>query len=304
MSSRLRTVLLTVLPTAAVLTAVAAQAGGSGPPTVRGRLTLSQQRCAQIAGGRSVCTYDYVLDPSTTNDPGDEWHAFWTATEAAAPARRGYCTTEVADELDWGTSARAAQMAPPGAATVGPGVSAQLPVDAAGNARVPASLEQSPAWPRGLVTTTAAPGKLSIRWEGATTRAVSLAYGAEVVNPHADSLLDFGGTQYDVGLPCAHIGPPGPGFLARIRPMVSRPGKAAYLQVRIPGTHLTPGGYRSGTAKVVIGAGRPTVLSVVGRSGLALPARRDGLYPGRYVIRVTLHGPSGTRRYRLPLRVR
>jgi hypothetical protein len=133
---------------------------------------------------------------------------------------------------------------------------------------------------------------------------MSLAFGAEVVNPNSSSVFAFGGTQYDLGLPCAHIAPPGPGFLARIRPAVSAPGRTAYVQVRIPGTHIQPGGYRPGRATIAIGSGRPTVLEVVGRSGLALPAHRYGLYPGRYVARVTLRGPSGTQRYRLPFRVR
>ena len=75
---------------------------------------------------------------------------------------------------------------------------------------------------------------------------MSLPFGAEVVNPNSSSLFTFGGNQYDVGLPCAHIAPPGKGFLARIKPAVSAPGRAAYLQVRIPGTHLQPGGSSRG----------------------------------------------------------
>jgi hypothetical protein len=132
---------------------------------------------------------------------------------------------------------------------------------------------------------------------------MSLPFGAEVVNPNTSSTFSFGGNQYEVGLPCAHIAPPGTGFLARIRPPVSARGRPAYVQVRIPGTHMQPGGsYRSGTATVAIGGGRPTLLQVVGRSGLKLG--RSGLFPGRYVVRVTLRGPTGTRRYRLPFRVR
>ena len=70
-----------------------------------------------------------------------------------------------------------------GVTKVGPGVGARLVVDAAGNAKVPASLEQTPTWPRGIVTATTAPGRLSVRWEGATTRGMSVPFGAEVVNP-------------------------------------------------------------------------------------------------------------------------
>ena len=161
----------------------------------------------------------------------------------------------------------------------------------------------TPTWPRGIVTATTAPGRLSVRWEGATTRGMSLPFGAEVVNPNSSSMFAFGGDQYEIGLPCAHIARPGPGFLARIRPPVSAPGRAAFLQVRIPGTHMQPGGsYRGGIATVAIGSGRPTLLQVVGRSGLKLG--RSGLFPGRYIVRVKLHGPTGTRRYRIPLLVR
>jgi hypothetical protein len=65
---------------------------------------------------------------------------------------------------------------------------------------------------------------------------MSLAFGAEIVNPKS-SPTDLGGDQYELGVPCAHVGPPGPGFRARIRPAVSAPGRPAYVQVRIPGTH-------------------------------------------------------------------
>jgi hypothetical protein len=76
------------------------------------------------------------------------------------------------------------------------------------------------------------------------------------------------------------------------------------VQVRIPGTHIQPGpNIKPGFATIAIGGGRPTMLEVVGRTALGLPAHRFGLYAGRYVVRVTLHGPTGTRHYRLPLRV-
>src|SRR6185436_1093089 len=95
-----------------------------------------------------------------------------------------------------------------GVTKVRPGVGARLVVDAAGNAKVPSSLEQTPTWPRGIVTATTAPGRLSVRWEGATTRGMSLPFGAEVVNPNSSSRFTFGGDQYEIGLPCAYIAPP------------------------------------------------------------------------------------------------
>jgi hypothetical protein len=297
-------VLVSVGTGASALPALTARDAGGDPPTVSGPLSLSDQRCGQKGTGFN-CAFDYLLDPSSTNDPEDAWHAFWASLQAAEPARRGFCTTEVVDELVWGRPAEPTRTFPAvGVTKVGPGVSARLDVDAAGHARVPAGLEQTPTWPSGIVTATSSPGRLSLRWEGATTRTMSLAYGAEVVNPNSTSLFTFGGTQYDVGVPCAHIAPPGRGFLARIRPAVSAPGRTAYVQVRIPGTHLQVGGYRPGRARIAIGGGPPTLLDVVGRSSLALPAHRYGLYSGRYVARVTLRGPSGTRRYRLPFRVR
>jgi hypothetical protein len=308
-SGRGRAALLAVLACAgAGTTAVAAltaRDNGGDPPRVTGPLALIDQSCGQ-KGNRNYCDFDYLLDPSSTNDPADEWHAYWDSPASAETARRGFCTTEVVDALDWGSQVKPTRTFPAvGVTRVGPGVGARLEVDAAGNARVPASLEQTPTWPRGIVTATTASGRLSVRWEGATTRGMSLPFGAEVVNPNSSSMFTFGGDQYEIGLPCAHIAPPGPGFLARIRPPVSAPGRAAYLQVRIPGTHMQPGGsYRGGTAMIAIGSGRPTLLQVVGRSGLKFPAGRSGLYSGRYMVRVTLHGPTGTRHYRLPLRVR
>jgi hypothetical protein len=267
-------------------------------------LALSGQRCFQ-KGGRYVCAFDYLLDRATTDDPADAWHAYWASSQSAAPARHGFCTTEVVERLNWLGPAKPTRTFPAlGSSKAGPGVGARLVVDAAGHARTAADLQQTPTWPAGLVTTTGGAGRLTVLWQGATTRGMSLAFGAEVMNP-AGSPDDFGGDQYELGIPCAHVGPPGPGFLARIRPAISSRGHTAYVQVRIPGTHIQPGpNIKPGLATIAIGGGRPTILSVVGRAALALPAHRYGLYSGRYVVRVTLRGPSGTRHYRLPLRVR
>jgi len=288
--------------TVAAVPALTAREAGGDPPTVHGPLMFTDQRCFQ-KGGRDSCAFDYRLDPAATDDPGDEWHAYWASSQSAERARHGFCTTEVVEELTWQGTARAARTAPAaGAGKVVPGAATQLAVDAAGHTHVAAGLEQLPTWPAGLVTSTAAAGRLTVLWQGATTRPMTLAFGAEVLNPTGPA-TNSGGDQYEVGVPCAHIGPPGPGFLARIRPAVSSRGHPAYLQVRIPGTHLRPGpNVKPGLATVRIGAGRPTVFEVVGHSALALTW--NGLFPGPYVARVTLHGPSGTRHYRLRFRAR
>ena len=307
MTRRRRTVLIAVFASAGAVTvavpALTARRGGGDPPTVSGPLALSDQRCFQ-KGGRFVCAFDYLLDRSTTDDPADAWHVYWASSQSAAPARHGFCTTEVVERLTWSGPANPTRTFPAiGSSKTGPAVEARLVVDAAGHARTAAELRQTPTWPAGLVTTTGGAGRLTVLWEGATSRGMSLAFGAEVVNPIGPA-NDFGGDQYELGIPCAHVGPPGPGFAARISPAVSSRGHPAYVQVRIPGTHIQPGpNIKPGFATIAIGSGRPTVLGVVGRTALALPAHRYGLYAGRYVVRVTLRGPTGTRHYRLPLRV-
>lgn len=308
MTRRRRTVLIAAFASAGAVAiavpALTAREAGGEPPTVSGPLALKGQRCYQ-KGGRFVCAFDYLLDPSATDDPADAWHGYWASSQSAAPARHGFCTTEVVERLTWPSPAKPMRTFPAlGSSKAGPAVGARLVVDAAGHAQTVAELQQTPTWPAGLVTTTADGGRLTVLWQGETTRGMSLAFGAEVVNP-TGSPNDFGGDQYELGVPCAHVGPPGPGFSARIRPAVSSRGHTAYVQVRIPGTHIQPGpNIKPGFATIAIGSGGPTVLGVVGRAALALPAHRYGLYAGRYVVRVTLRGPTGTRRYRLPLRVR
>jgi hypothetical protein len=292
------------VPFAVAVPALTARDNGGDPPTVRGPLAFKGQRCFQKGPGYT-CAFDYLLDRSATDDPADEWHAFWVSSQAAEPARHGFCTTEVVESVVWATTAMAARTSPPaGTSEAGPDVGAHLAVDAAGHAHVAASLDQTPDWRRGLVTTTAQGGRMTVLWQGATTRGMSLAFGSEVVNP-GSSPTSFGGDQYEVGVPCAHVGSPGPGFAARIKPAVSARRRPAYVQVRIPGTHIKPGPViRPGRATIRIGSGRPVTLEVVGRAALALPAHQYGLYAGRYVVRVVLRGPTGTRRYRLQLRVR
>lgn len=284
--------------------ALTARDKGGDPPSVHGPLALKGQRCFQKGPGY-LCAFDYLLDPAMTDDPADQWHAFWVSSQSAEPARRGFCTTEVVDSVVWPSAVKTTRTFPvAGASKAGPRVSAHLAVDAAGHARSPASLDQKPTWPAGLVTTTPRAGRLTVLWQGATRRGMSLAFGAEIVNPES-SPTSFGGDQYELGVPCAHVGPPGQGFRARISPAVSAPGRPAYVQVRIPGTHIKPGpNIKPGRATIRVGSGGPTVLEVVGRAALGLPAHQYGLYAGRYVVRVTLRGPTGTRRYRLPLRVR
>jgi hypothetical protein len=51
--------------------------------------------------------------------------------------------------------------------------------------------------------------------------------------PAANSLV--GATNFQLNVPWAHVPPPGPGFLAQIKPGSVKPGQTAWLQVRIPG---------------------------------------------------------------------
>ena len=66
---------------------------GGDPPRITGPLGLIDQNCGQKGNGL-YCNFDYLLDPSSTNDPADEWHAYWSSPASAEAARHGYCTTE------------------------------------------------------------------------------------------------------------------------------------------------------------------------------------------------------------------
>jgi hypothetical protein len=104
MTRRRRTVLIAAFAcagaAAVAVPALTARKAGGDPPTVSGPLALDDQRCFQ-KGGRFVCAFDYLLDRSATDDPADAWHAYWASSQSAAPARHGFCTTEVVERLTW-----------------------------------------------------------------------------------------------------------------------------------------------------------------------------------------------------------
>jgi hypothetical protein len=282
---------------------------GDKPPAVTGPLAeqTNNRWCASSPGtSGSACVFDYLLDPKTTTDPGDSWHAYWGSSETTASAKRGFCTTEVGLYLYWGPKGAARTYPPLGATAARPGAVARLTVDAAGHATVPASLQQKTSWPQGIVTATPKRGGgLVVDWQGRTTRGVSLISAAEVEHPPAAGAYII--TQpVEIGAPCAGLPPPGPGFLARVVP-ASAPGRTAWLQVRIPGTGVrwSGGGFASGggLATITFGSGSPYTIGVTGRSAVPITRGRNGFLPGRLVVRVRLHGPTGTRNYRLSVHV-
>ena len=181
------------------------EAGGD-PPTVRAALP---ERPALLPEGRPLRLRVRLRPRSNaTDDPADSWHAYWASSQSAAPARHGFCTTEVVERLTWSGPAKPTRTFPAlGSSKAGPAVGARLMVDAAGHARTVGELQQTPTWPAGLVTTTGGAGRLTVLWQGATTRGMSLAFGAEVVNP-AGAPNDFGGDQYELGVPCAQSARP------------------------------------------------------------------------------------------------
>ena len=128
MTRRRRTVLIAAFASAGAVAvavpALTARGGGGDPPTVSGPLALNDQRCFQ-KGDRFVCAFDYLLDPSTTDDPADAWHGYW-ASSAIGGARQARVLHD--------RGRRAAYLAGPGEAN--PNVSF-------------ARLEQGRAWRRG-----------------------------------------------------------------------------------------------------------------------------------------------------------
>ena len=114
-------------------------------------------------------------------------------------------------------------------------------------------------------------------------------------------------------MPCVNLPPPGPGFLARVVPSTVKFGGTAWVQMRIPGTGYRLGppskGVRSiaGTATVSYGSGAAaTPFGVSDRTAVPLRTRGGGalMTPGRYVVHVSLKGPTGKRVYQLPFVVR
>jgi hypothetical protein len=208
-------------------------------------------------------------------------------------------------------------------------------VDAAGHATTAAALAQATDWPRGTVTAIPSRGQLLVVWDGRTRRAVSLTAGAEVLNPGTPTgvFASLQGARYvSVKAPCSVVPDAGAGFLARVVPATVKSGQTAWLQLRIPGTRLgsaTSGsGDRAfGTATVTFPGGvityglggadgesygtvsgsRPLTLApIVGVAAFALKPTASGILRSStpYRVSVTLRGPTGTRRYRLTLRIR
>jgi hypothetical protein len=256
--------------------------------------------------------FDYQLDPAATSDPSVDWHAFWTATTGPA-ARSGFCTIQTLQTLGWSGPAATQSYPRVGSSNVATGGTARLSVDAAGHATAAASLSTVAGWPPGTVTAATYHGALVVLWQGRTTRAVPATLAAEVASPGTTRPFVLPPQPSEVGVPCAHLPPPGTGFLARVVPLTVKFGGTAWVQVRIPGTGFRLGppskGVRSiaGTATVTYGSGATaTPFGVSDRTAVRLQTRGGGglMTPGRYVVHVTLHGPTGKRVYQLPFVVR
>lgn len=290
---------------------------GSGPrpPTSSGPLTPVPTGPVCFNGPGSPtpsCVFEYQLDAAATNDPSVAWHAFWT-TATGPTAKRGFCTIQTIQTLGWSGPAATRSYPPTGSSGVATGGRARLTVDAAGHATTPGTLSQAAGWPAGVVTVATFRSALVVLWQGRTTRAVPATLAAEVANPGTTRPFVLPPQPTEIGVPCAHLPPPGTGFLARVVPSTVKFGGTAWVQVRIPGTgfRLAPPskGIRSisGTAAIAYGSGgAATPFGVTDRSAVPLQTRGGGglITPGRYVVRVTLHGPTGKRVYRLPFVVR
>jgi hypothetical protein len=285
------------------------------PPIVTGPLVSKGHDCYTAPSGNSDhCVYLFMLDPASTSEPRRAWRAYWVTDRSGVPTLPGYCTTEVVDALTWGTAGRPGP--PPartyptvGSRSVTPGALARLVVDAGGHATKPSSLEQRSRWTPGIVMATVRRGQFVVLWEGRTTRFVPFTLAAEVGDPGREFAL-VGATNFQLSAPCAHVPPPGPGFLAQIKPGSVKSGQTAWLQVRIPGirprlilrssSFTWPVGKATVTiSKAGVAVFGPQRLNTVG-GRYVLPLT----YPaGSYLAAVTLQGPTGTRQYRLPFEV-
>ena len=296
-----------IVAVVAALVAADAFAAGAGAPTVTGPLTLSDIRGGgcQAASG---CAFDYLLARSATSTPRDTWHAYWVTT-ATNPVQRGWCELDAIANLTWGTVGAAgilpAKTYPPTATSVvGPQIAASLVVDAGGRAATTGHL-RGPGMPSGLVTVWVHRGYLTELWQGRTSFEPSLVMAAEVENPTGASPSPPGrANDYNIGLPCADVAPPGETFLARFARATIHQGQNAYLELRIPDTGqrwiITPKLDEQttveGTATVqLIGGlgefkttGKPEVLRFADRYTYET---KPGF--GAWVAIVTLHGPTG-----------
>ena len=289
-------------------------AAGRTPPNAAGPLTPVATGPTCFSGPGSPiasCVFEYQLDPAATTDPSVSWHAFWTTTTGPA-ARRGFCTIQAIETLGWSGPAATRTYPATGTSAVAPRGTARLAVDAAGKATTPGILTQAAGWSAGTVTAATYHGALVVLWQGRTTSAVRATLAAEVTNPGKTGTFVLPPQPSEVGVPCAHLPPPGLGFLARVVPSSVRFGGTAWVQLRIPGTGFQLAaptkGIRSiaGSATVAYDGGAATPFEVSDRSAIALRTKGGGglITPGRHTVRVTLKGPSGRRTYRLQLVVR
>jgi hypothetical protein len=267
---------------------------------------------------RNGCSFDYVLAPNATHKGSVSWHALWTTTPPTGKAATGFCTTNAIALLSWGTPGPSdpsptRTFPPVGQSAVTSGMAASLLVDAGGDASPPGRLSQRTSWPAGLVTTVAHNGWMSVLWQGRTTGGVALALAAEIAAPSPTLQAGAGATNSDsLGVPCADVAPPGTTFLARLEPATAHRSQPSWLELRIPATGLiwkTPSEQTAiyGKATVAITTlanpttnAKPQTQLFADRISLKFP----NPYPGRYLVRVTLNGPTGTRKYQLPLTVR
>lgn len=286
----------------------------AGGPVVAGSLVLASGGCQPGQG----CTFDYALDPSVTSDPSVSWHGLWLTTPATGGPQAGSCTTEVTDAISWGNAGAVPSRTFPVAGTwpVAPTIPAMLVVDAGGKATSAGQLSQRVAWPVGLVTTVVGHGYMSVVWQGRAARGVPLVLAAEIANPGTGFGQLGGVNSSGVGVPCRDLAPPGTTFLARLSPSTVRYGDTAWLQLRIPDTYyrwtVSPKGVsvgqRPGKATIVItgttglgkAIGKPILENMSDRTSLQIKEA----FPGRYLVSVTLHGPTGSQHFRLPLLVR
>lgn len=294
-----------VAASAALSAAIAtgALAAPASAPTITGPVTLVAGGC-QAHGG---CGYDFTLAPTATADPTRPWHAYWVET-GSARGQAGWCTIEATATLAWGGGAPPVATYPGrGSTTVAARSTATLPLDAGGTATSPGRLAGG-GMPPGIITTWVGAGHMTSLWQGRSTVDPILVLAAELDNPTdpappAPGLAD----DYSIGLPCADFAPPGNTFLARFAHPTIRLGQTAYLELRIPKTGMgeqTVDG--SATVQMIGGLGpgfttrtRPQLLRFADRWTFQT---RPGF--GRWAAIVTLRGPTGVRRYRVPLTVK
>jgi len=305
------------LASAAVATTLvaAAFARTSGQPTSSGPLKLNGGSCTTPTN----CAFDYVLDPSVTPDPTDSWHGLWTST-ATSPGRPGWCDLDAIATLSWGDTGPAGSLPSAtyphaGSAAVGPQATASLTVDAAGNATTPGRL-LGQGEPAGLITTWVHRGYMVALWQGRATIDPALVLAAAARNPTIQATAPPGrANDYTIGLPCNDFAPPGTTFLARFAHTTIAAGQTAYLELRIPNTGLRWTITPTSSVQTAVD-GTATIQLTGGLGGLTTKAKPQTLHfadrytfetkPGfgTWTATVTLHGPTGTRHYRLPLTVK